>query len=67
MLRALEPEAATRGIKVAAEISPAPLLDDARLIERLISNLMPNPLLYNMQAASCRRPPRLRKARPPSG
>jgi signal transduction histidine kinase len=48
VLRALEPEAATRGVKVNAEISPASLLGDARLIERLISNLTQNALRYNM-------------------
>jgi signal transduction histidine kinase len=48
VLRALEPEAAARRVKVDAEISPAPLLGDARLIERLISNLMQNALRYNI-------------------
>jgi signal transduction histidine kinase len=48
VLRALEAEAATRKVKVDAEIGPAPLLGDARLIERLISNLMQNALRYNM-------------------
>jgi hypothetical protein len=48
VLLALEREAVTRTVKVDAGISPASLLGDARLIERLISNLMQNALRYNM-------------------
>jgi signal transduction histidine kinase len=48
VLRALQPEAAARTVKVDAGISPACLLGDARLIERLFSNLMQNALRYNV-------------------
>jgi signal transduction histidine kinase len=48
MLRALETEAVTRTVKVDAGISPASLLGDARLIERLVFNLIQNALSYNM-------------------
>jgi signal transduction histidine kinase len=47
VLRALEPEAAARKVRVDAEIGPAPLLGDARLIERLVSNLVQNALRHN--------------------
>jgi len=47
VLRAVGPEAAMRQLKVDAGISPAFLLGDARLIERLIFNLMQNTLRYN--------------------
>jgi signal transduction histidine kinase len=48
VLRALEPEAATWRVTVDDGISPASLLGDARLIERLVSNLIQNGLRYNM-------------------
>jgi signal transduction histidine kinase len=48
VLHALGPEAAARKVKVDAEISPASLPGDARLIERMISNLMQNALRYNV-------------------
>jgi signal transduction histidine kinase len=50
VLRALEPEATARNVKIYAEISPAALPGDARLIERLISNLVQNALRYNLPA-----------------
>lgn len=48
VLSALQPEATARKVKVNASISPATLPGDARLIERLVSNLMQNALRYNV-------------------
>lgn len=48
MLRTLEPEAAARKVKIDAELSPASVAGDARLIERMISNLLWNALRDNM-------------------
>lgn len=48
VLRTLEPDAAARKVKVGADLSPASLAGDARLIERLLSNLLWNALRHNM-------------------
>jgi signal transduction histidine kinase len=48
VLQARESDATARGLHIDAAISPAILLGDARLVERLVSNLVQNALRYNL-------------------
>jgi signal transduction histidine kinase len=48
VLQARDPEAAARGLYIDAAIGPAQLLGDARLVERLMLNLIQNALRYNV-------------------
>jgi signal transduction histidine kinase len=48
VLHAREPDAAARGLAVGAAITTAPVLGDARLLERLAANLIDNALRYNI-------------------
>jgi signal transduction histidine kinase len=47
ILEAREPDAAARGLTVTASISPAPLLGDTRLLQRLAANLIDNAIRHN--------------------
>jgi signal transduction histidine kinase len=47
-LNAHEPSAATRGLQVDATLDDATVLGDARLIYRLVSNLVDNAIRYNI-------------------
>ena len=46
--RTREPEAAGRGVTISASISPAPVLGDARLLQRLAANLIDNAIRHNI-------------------
>jgi signal transduction histidine kinase len=48
VLRACEPDAASRGLSVTARIAAAPVLGDARLLERLVANLADNAVRHNI-------------------
>jgi signal transduction histidine kinase len=48
VLQAREPDAAARGLAISASITTAPVLGDARLLERLAANLIDNALRYNI-------------------
>jgi signal transduction histidine kinase len=48
VLRACEPDAASRGLSVTAAIAAAPVLGDARLLERLVANLVDNAVRHNV-------------------
>jgi signal transduction histidine kinase len=50
VLRASEPDAAQRGLAVNASISPAPVLGDARLLQRMVANLVDNAIRHNVPA-----------------
>jgi len=43
-----EPAAAARGLAIDASISPAPVLGDARLLQRLATNLIDNAIRHNI-------------------
>jgi signal transduction histidine kinase len=46
--RTREPEAAERGVTINTTISPAPVLGDARLLQRLAANLIDNAIRHNV-------------------
>jgi signal transduction histidine kinase len=46
-LRAREPDAAGRGLAIGSSITAAPVLGDARLLERLVANLIDNAIRHN--------------------
>ena len=46
--RTREPEAAGRGVAISTSISPAPVLGDARLLQRLAANLIDNAIQHNI-------------------
>ena len=46
--RTREPEAAGRGVTISASIGPAPVLGDARLLQRLAANLIDNAIRHNI-------------------
>jgi len=48
MARAREPEAAGRGVTISTSISPAHVLGDARLLQRLAANLIDNAIQHNI-------------------
>jgi signal transduction histidine kinase len=48
VLQTREPDAAARGLAISASITTAPVLGDARLLERLAANLIDNALRYNI-------------------
>jgi signal transduction histidine kinase len=48
VLQAREPEAARRGLATGASITATPVHGDARLLERLVANLVDNALRYNV-------------------
>ncbi len=48
VLRTREPEAAGRGVTISTSISPAPVLGDARLLQRLAANLIDNTIRHNI-------------------
>ena len=43
-----EPDAAARGLAITASISPAPVLGDARLLQRMAANLIDNAIRHNI-------------------
>jgi signal transduction histidine kinase len=43
-----QPEAAARGLAIHATITPAPVLGDARLLQRLAANLIDNAIRHNI-------------------
>ena len=47
-LRAREPDAAGRGLAIGSSITAAPVLGDARLLERLAANLIDNAIRHNI-------------------
>ncbi len=47
-VRAREPDAARRGLAISASITTAPVLGDARLLQRLAANLIDNALRHNI-------------------
>jgi signal transduction histidine kinase len=47
-VRAREPDAARRGLAISASTTPAPVLGDARLLQRLAANLIDNALRHNI-------------------
>jgi signal transduction histidine kinase len=48
VLHAHEPDAVASGLTLGAVLSPAPVSGDARLTERLVSNLVENAVRYNI-------------------
>jgi len=48
VLHEREPEAAHRGLAISSSITDAPVLGDARLLERLAANLIDNSIRYNV-------------------
>jgi signal transduction histidine kinase len=48
VVRTREKEAAGRGVTITASISPAPVLGDARLLQRLAANLIDNAIRHNI-------------------
>jgi len=48
VLQAHEPDAAQRGVAVRASVTAAPVLGDANLLKRLVSNLVENGLRHNI-------------------
>jgi signal transduction histidine kinase len=48
VVRTREPEAAGRGVTISTSISPAPVLGDARLLQRLAANLIDNAIQHNI-------------------
>jgi signal transduction histidine kinase len=48
VLRACEPDAVERGVAVSASIGEAPVLGDARLLERMAANLIDNAIRHNI-------------------
>ena len=61
VLQAREPEAAARGLADQRGHRPAPVLGDARLLQRLVANLIDNAIRHNIpggQASTSRSPPR---------
>jgi signal transduction histidine kinase len=48
VLHACEPDAAKRGVAVSASIGEAPVLGDARLLERMAANLTDNAIRHNI-------------------
>ena len=48
VLRARWPEAESRGLTVTASLQPAPVLGDAALAERLVTNLIENAVRHNV-------------------
>lgn len=49
VLRSLQDTAAARGVNVDSEVGPAAVSGDARLLERMVSNLVENALRYNVR------------------
>jgi signal transduction histidine kinase len=47
-VRAREPDAARRGLAISASITTAPVLGDARLLQRLAANLIDNAIRHNI-------------------
>ena len=56
ILDAREPDAAARGLAITASISPAPVLGDARLLQRLAANLIDNAIRHNIHRWPDRHP-----------
>ena len=48
VLQARQPYASHRGLVITASITPTPVLGDARLLERLVSNLVDNAICHNV-------------------
>jgi signal transduction histidine kinase len=48
VLHAREPDAAYRGLAISSSITAAPVLGDARLLERLAANLIDNAIRHNL-------------------
>ena len=48
VLRSCEPDAAARGLAISAAITTAPVLGDARLLQRLAANLIDNAIRHNI-------------------
>ena len=48
VVRTREPEAAGRGVTISTSIGPAPVLGDARLLQRLAANLIDNAIRHNI-------------------
>lgn len=53
-LQAHKSIAAARGVRLRTNLRPAPLMGDARLLERLVSNLVDNALRYNVHNGQVR-------------
>jgi signal transduction histidine kinase len=47
-LHTRKPDAARRGLAISASITPAPVLGDARLLQRLTANLIDNAIRHNI-------------------
>jgi len=47
VLRVLQPQADARQLAISTSISPAPVLGDGRLIQRLVTNLIDNAIRYS--------------------
>jgi signal transduction histidine kinase len=54
VVRAQEPGAAARRVRLDTSLQPAPLLGDRRLIERLASNLVDNAIRHNIDGGRVR-------------
>jgi len=54
VLRTREPEAAARGVRVAATLSPATTTGDPRLVEILVANLIENATRHNVPGGCIR-------------
>ena len=48
VLRSCEPDATARGLAISASITTAPVLGDARLLQRLAANLIDNAVRHNI-------------------